>query len=339
MFRYERFTMEDCPLFSLKKVRKFNCHVFMESGGQPWVADLACMGNGEIAVIDKWNSKLKVFNSRYRHRVTLIIPGGRSLVATEDDVIVVTGEGPLRLYSTDRGLTDITNEESTVTIENENSSLATNGTDISVLRYDERTRRACIQTFALDYYERFMHKSLVDIVESFEVSRYFATDTETNTFYIGDLTHNYIVGISPWSEILWKVKLTAWPRGIVLIDGHIFVATHFDHKIHCISKSGHYIGIVLSDKDGIQFPLALGYQKDLNRLLVQCNYHGDVLVFDVQRIKQNSDSNHHNPSTNASQLTSPNISHVNSTVTSRVNSISNSHLTATNTSRRSSSRK
>ena len=86
----------------------------------------------------------------------------------------------------------------------------------------------------------------------------------------------------------WKFKderVLLLPCGIsVDNDGNVYVVGHTSNNVVVISSDGQRHRQLLSDKDGLLYPIVLDYDRSTNRLLV-VNERSTGFLFDVTRLQ------------------------------------------------------
>lgn len=118
-----------------------------------------------------------------------------------------------------------------------------------------------------------------------ELSPYIAISEKMKQIFLGNLDNKSVMCFSISGALLWETTLSSWPRGMAFVGDKVLVATFFDHKIHCLSGQGDYLGVVFDSSCGIRYPLALCFHKPTQRLLVQCDHFGDFKVYDISSLE------------------------------------------------------
>ena len=82
----------------------------------------------------------------------------------------------------------------------------------------------------------------------------------------------------------WNVKFPnlRGPSDICSDDyGHIYVSGQYSHNIHRLAKDGKMIDIPLSSKHGIQYPVAMCFNRNYTKLYIVSEWGRSVLVLNV----------------------------------------------------------
>lgn len=261
----------------------FNCRLSKESG-RPWVSDVIFLPQGTVLLFDKWNEKFKILGNEFMCTKSIPFKDADAFAVVSDDVIAVMASNTILLYSIKGGkLSDITVKETSF-----------GGKGIALTHYDNyliflSENRDVYSSIYIKLYNYSRggltcHKSL-EIDMKAELSPYIAISEKMKQIFLGNLDNKSVMCFSISGALLWETTLSSWPRGMAFVGDKVLVATFFDHKIHCLSGQGDYLGVVFDSSCGIRYPLALCFHKPTQRLLVQCDHFGDFKVYDISSLE------------------------------------------------------
>lgn len=263
-------------------VASFNCHLSLESG-RPWVCDVTFLPHGGIALLDKWNDKLKILDQKYSCKTSFFIKDAVALASVSNDVIVVMSSNTILLYSIKGKLSDITVKETRFS----GKGLAMTCKDnYVVFLYENRDVYSSVYVKIMTVSNGGLtcHTS-VEIDMNVNLSTYIAISDKMKRIFLGNIEKKSIMCFSTSGILLWETKVSSWPRGMVFVNDKILVATFFDHKIHCLNMKGEHLGVLFDSSSGIHYPLALCFHKPTQHLLVQCDHFGDFKVFEISSLE------------------------------------------------------
>ncbi|XP_063397764.1 uncharacterized protein LOC134682097 [Mytilus trossulus] len=104
-----------------------------------------------------------------------------------------------------------------------------------------------------------------------------------NLFYTNAANHN-VTCCDIHGKTLWtfsESSVLSYPFGIsVDNDGNVYVAGKWSYNVVVISPNGQHHRQLLSNKDGLEYPIAVEYDRLHNKLLV-VNHNGNAFVYDV----------------------------------------------------------
>lgn len=260
-------------------VAVFNCRLAKETG-RPWVSDVTLLPQGNIALLDKWNEKIKILDNQFYCKRSFSFKDADAFSVVSDDVIAIMASNTILLYSiSGKTLSDVTIKETKF-----------GGKGLALIPHDEYLVFLCEnrEVYSSIYIKLYTHSGgglhcykSVEIDLKSELSTYFAISDKTTRVFLGNMDRQSVMCFSLQGSLLWERALSSWPRGMVFVDRKLLVATFFDHKIHCLSLKGEYLGVLFDSSCGIRYPLALCYHKPTQHLLVQCDHFGDFKVFDI----------------------------------------------------------
>jgi hypothetical protein len=264
-------------------VAAFNCHLSLESG-RPWVCDVTFFPHGGIALLDKWNDKLKILDQKYSCKSSFSMKDAVALSSVSNDVIAIMASNTILLYSVKgKSISDITVRETRFSGE----GLAMTCKDNHVVfLYENRDVYSSVYVKIMKVSNGGLEcHTTVEIDMNVNLSGYIAISDKMKRIFLGNIEKKSVMCFSTAGSLLWETKVSSWPRGMVFVDNKILVATFFDHKIHCLSIQGEHLGILFDSSSGIRYPLALCFHKPTQHLLVQCDHFGDFKVFEISSLE------------------------------------------------------
>jgi DNA-binding beta-propeller fold protein YncE len=128
-------------------------------------------------------------------------------------------------------------------------------------------------------------KSVSDIINSNKSNLYYVAISGDKLYYTSCTTHTVtccdLHGTTQWE--FNDERVLQWPLGISIDnDENVYVIGHTSNNVVVISPDGQRHRQLVSPKDGLKEPLALGYDKSTNRLLV-VGQSESAFLFDVTR--------------------------------------------------------
>ena len=92
-------------------VAVFNCRLAKETG-RPWVSDVTFLPQGNIALLDKWNEKIKILDNQFYCKRSFSFKDADAFSVVSDDVIAIMASNTILLYSiSGKTLSDVTIKE------------------------------------------------------------------------------------------------------------------------------------------------------------------------------------------------------------------------------------
>lgn len=116
-------------------------------------------------------------------------------------------------------------------------------------------------------------------------SQFLSLSTDTNRLLLSDLTTHYLYCCNLDGSVRWKFSNDNMkiPTGVTTDNnGNVYVVCNESNNVVIVSPDGKHCKELLTERDGLQKPTVIFYNKSNDCLLVCNDGNGDAFIFDVK---------------------------------------------------------
>ncbi|PAA62909.1 hypothetical protein BOX15_Mlig032216g5 [Macrostomum lignano] len=124
-------------------------------------------------------------------------------------------------------------------------------------------------------------------------SPHFVSLDDDDFILVSDSLNNTVKIFDPRGRISGRIRGFKCPRGLAVDHrGNLLVVNADTHSVSLFTSLGKHLQLVLSARDGLNFPMSAAFDKDRHQLLLtQCNVYGqcEVLLYQMEYLDNEVD--------------------------------------------------
>ena len=261
----------------IRSISKVNIRL-PDDSGVPCIRGCCVMSDGQAVLCDWNNYQIKLLDSSYKLIGNLKLPAWPADISVLNDtkvIITIPDEGQLLIVSVTSQLRIIR----TIQLEKKCWCVDVSGGEIYITYGELGQGEIRILDMSCNERRR-ISPSRVMATYMLKKPWYIAVSAFSGKIFIIDLETDTLTCLTSDGQLVYQYndQRLGRPRGI-LVDSadNVLLCYGHSHTIVVITADGRKHGTLLSDKDGIKWPVSLAYRARDNTVIVGC-YNTDQLV-------------------------------------------------------------
>ena len=261
----------------IRSISKVNIRI-PDDSGVPTISGCCVMSDGQVVLCDWNNDQIKLLDSSYKLIANLKLharPFCISVLNDTDVIITLPAMRQLLIVSVTSQLRIIR----TIQLDKVCCRVDVSGGEIYITCDESEQGEIRILDMSCNERRRI---SLSRVMATYMLNkpRYIAVSAFSGKIFITDLETEILTCLTSDGQLVYQYKdqMLGQTRGILVDSADNVLLCYSDsHTIVVITPDGRKHGTLLSDKDGIKYPVSLAYRTRDNTVMVGC-YKTDQLA-------------------------------------------------------------